>query len=180
MNRRQALTAGASFAMAMVPSRSAGAGSVTQVTTGRSSVVGAWRLLSIATVRPNGEEVTDWAGPKPSGILIYAADGYMSVQVVRDPPARWSYSAPEQAPVAERARAFDRYYGYFGRFAVDLARGVVTHFVDGSLQPNEVGLTYERQLRLEGDRLLLTATPFTFNGEQRFNRLVWQRVAPPA
>jgi Lipocalin-like domain len=176
MNRRQALTAGASLVCAMVPGRNARAGSVTQDTSGRPSVVGAWRLLSIATVRPSGEEVTDWAGSKPTGILIYAADGYMSVQVARDPPARWSYSAPEQAPAAERARAFDRYDGYFGRFAVDFARGVVTHFVEGSLQPNEVGLTYERQLRFEGDRLLLTGTPFTFDGEQRFNRLVWQRV----
>jgi len=46
--------------------------------------------------------------------------------------------------------------GAFGRFAVDFARGVVIHFVEGSLQLNELGLNYERQLRLEGDRLLLT------------------------
>lgn len=52
----------------------------------------------------------------------------------------------------------------------------MTHFVEGSLQPNEVGLTYERQFKFEGDRLRLIATPFTFNGERRFNRLVWQRV----
>jgi hypothetical protein len=174
MNRRHAL---ASLALATVlPSGKAGGGSVTQNDDGQALVVGAWRLLSIATVRPDGEEVTDWAGPKPTGILMYAADGYMSVHIVRDPPARWSYAEPERAPLAERAQAFDRYYGYFGRFAVDPGRGVVTHFVEGSLQPNEVGLTYERQFRIEGDRLLLTATPFTFNGERRFNRLVWQRV----
>ncbi len=140
------------------------------------NVVGSWRLESIATVRPNGEEVTDWMGPKPSGLLSYQSDGYMSVHIVHDPPARWSYASPEQASVDERATAFDRYYAYFGRYEIDAARGIVKHFVQGSLQPNEVGVTYERRFALDGDRLLLTATPFTFKGEQRFNRLVWQRV----
>jgi hypothetical protein len=174
MNRREAFGA-----LALAPVATGAvieAGSPAQDNSGRSAVVGSWRLVSIATVRPNGEEVTDWAGPKPTGILMYAADGYMSVHIVRDPPATWSYSQPERAPVDERARAFDRYYGYFGRYAIDLGRRVVTHFVQGSLQPNEVGVTYERQFRFEADRLLLTATPFDFNGERRFNRLVWQRV----
>ncbi len=140
------------------------------------NIVGSWRLVSIATVRPNGEEVTDWMGPKPSGLLSYQSDGYMSVHIVHDPPARWSYSSPEQASVDERAAAFDRYYAYFGRYEVDATRGIVKHFVQGSLQPNEVGLTYQRRFTLDGDRLSLTATPFTFKGEQRFNKLVWQRV----
>ena len=70
----------------------------------RSRVVGSWPLVSIATVRPNGEELTDWAGPKPTGLLMYPADGYMSVHIVRDLRARCSYSEPEQATVAEGGR----------------------------------------------------------------------------
>ena len=96
---------------------------------------------------------------------------------MKDPPARWAHQSPGDADVAERAHAFDRYYAYFGRYAVDPGQGVVTHYVEGSLEPSEVGVTYERRFRLEGDRLILTATPFMFMGEQRFNRLVWQRVA---
>jgi hypothetical protein len=80
------------------------------------------------------------------------------------------------SPEDDRNEELPANWSNFGRFAVDFARGVITHFVEGSLQPNEVGRRYERQLRLEGDRLLLTGTPFTFDGEQRFNRLVWQRV----
>jgi len=141
-------------------------------------LVGSWKLVSIATVRPNGEEVTDWAGPKPTGILMYAADGYMSDHIVKDPPARWAYKEAEEASVSERANAFDRYYAYFGRYSVDTGRGIVTHLVEGSLQPNEVGVTYERNFRLEGNRLTLTTENFTFKDEQRFNRLIWQRVEP--
>lgn len=171
MNRRHAV---ATLALSVVPSRRAAAQGQTS-----AIVVGSWKLVSIATVRPNGEEVTDWAGPKPTGIIMYAADGYMSVHIVKDPPARWAYQSPDDADVTARAHAFDRYYGYFGRYSVDVGQGVVTHYVEGSLEPNEVGVTYERRFRLEGDRLILTATPYTFKGEQRFNRLVWQRVKAP-
>jgi hypothetical protein len=130
-----------------VPSRLASAvGAAIQGETS-AIVVGSWKLVSVATVRPNGEEVTDWAGPKPTGILMYAADGYMSAHIMKDPPARWAYQEPEEATVTERAHAFDRYCGYFGRYSVDVGRGVVTHFVEGSLQPNEVGVTYERRVR---------------------------------
>jgi hypothetical protein len=109
MNRRRMLIAGAGLAIAAVDSgRSYGAGLTYRDAGGLSIVVGSWKLISIATVRPNGQEVTDWAGPKPTGLLMYAADGYMSVHIVRDPPARWAYSAPEQPTAAERAHAFDR------------------------------------------------------------------------
>ena len=176
MNRRHSLISAATLALSIVPLRRASsAGALIQSETS-TILVGSWKLVSIATVRPNGEELTDWAGPKPTGILMYAADGYMSDHIVKDPPARWAYQEPEEADVTERAHAFDQYYGYFGRYAVDFERSVVTHFVEGSLQPNEVGITYERRFRIEGDRLILTSEVFAFKGEQRFNRLVWQRV----
>jgi hypothetical protein len=139
-------------------------------------LVGSWRLVSIATVRPNGQEVTDWAGPKPSGLLMYQPNGYMSAQIRLDPPASWSHKSVDDATVEERANAFDRYYGYFGRYDVDESKGVVHHYVESSLEPPEVGVTYERHLRIEGDTLFLTTEPFAFKGEQRYNKLVWERV----
>jgi hypothetical protein len=177
MNRRQALLASATLAIGATPKNAFAHAGTTSQDQARATVVGAWRLISVATVRPNGAEVTDWAGPKPTGILMYSADGYMSVHIVRDPPARWPYQNPEEASVAERAHAFDRYYAYFGRYSVDLVKGVVTHQVEGALEPNEVGVTYERKFRLENDRLALQTEKFTLGGEQVFNKLVWQRVA---
>lgn len=76
----------------------------------------------------------------------------------------------------ERATAYRRYYAYFGRYEVDSEKGLVRHFVESSLQPQETGVTYERRFTLDGDELVLTATPFTFKGELRYNRLVWHRV----
>lgn len=141
-----------------------------------AQLVGSWRLVSISTVRPSGQEVTDWAGPRPSGLLMYQPNGYMSAQIRLDPPASWSHESVDDATVEERAYAFDRYYGYFGKYDVDESKGVVHHYVESSLQPPEIGITYERHFRIEGDKLFLTTEAFTFKGEQRYNKLVWERA----
>jgi hypothetical protein len=132
--------------------------------------------VSIATFRQDGEQVAAWMGPKPSGLLMYQPNGTMSVQIRHDPPAQWITPPELDASVEERATAYRRYYAYFGRYEVDNARGVVRHFVESSLQPQETGVTYERRFELDGDQLFLTSTPFPFQGEQRYNKLVWQRV----
>ena len=143
---------------------------------GRADLAGSWRLVSVTTVRPNGEESTDWSGPKPSGLLMYQPNGYMSVQIRRDPPASWSYKSSADASVDERAKAFDRYYGYYGKYDVDEGKGIVRHYVESSLLPHEVGVTYERRFRLDGDRLYLASTPLPFKGEERYNKLIWERM----
>ena len=176
MNRRQALTTGASLACAMVPGGNARARSVTQDTSGRPSVVGAWRLLSIATVRPNGEEVTDWAGPKPTGILITrpTATCPSKSRATRPPVGAIQLRSRRRSP-SVRAPSTDTTDTSDASQSTSRAASslILSKAVSNRMR---WASGYERQLRLEGDRLLLTGTPFTFDGEQRFNRLVWQRV----
>ena len=50
-------------------------------------LVGAWRLVSVETKRPNGEVIYPFYGRHPEGSLIYDRSGYMSVQIVSDPEA---------------------------------------------------------------------------------------------
>lgn len=85
----------------------------------------------------------------------------MAVQLVRDPPA------PD----------FDGYYAYFGRFEVDESKGLLRHAVQGSLWPSEAGQTFEHRFRLQDDRLLLEGPPFEAEGERRFSRIEWNRIA---
>jgi hypothetical protein len=97
-----------------------------------------------------------------SSHLQYADIGY----------AAWLSERPER----EKAAALDGYYAYFGTYEMDIGAGTITHHVIGSLRPNEVGSKLTRQVRLERGRLTLTTPPFNQEGEQRFNRLVWERV----
>src|SRR3954464_7622979 len=51
----------------------------------RGKLVGTWKLVSVESVRAGGDALPLWLGPKPVGLIMYLADGFMSVQMMRDP-----------------------------------------------------------------------------------------------
>lgn len=145
----------------------------------REKFVGAWRLISIETVRPNGEVIYPFYGRHPEGLIVYDRDGWMSVQIVSDPPSAvpkdGSWEGFLAAPSAEKVAAVEGYYAYFGTWTVDLSESTVTHHIRQSLRPGERGEEGIRHFVLDTDRLTLSAKAHE-RGEDRERRLVWQRV----
>ena len=145
----------------------------------RDQLIGAWRLVSIETVRPSGEVIYPFYGKHPEGLIIYDRSGWMSVQIVSDPspavPTADSREAFIAAPATEKVTAVDRYYAYCGTWTVDAANATITHHIKQSLYPGERGEDGVRHLVLEGDRLTLTAKTHEM-GEDHERRLVWRRV----
>lgn len=138
-------------------------------------LAGAWRLVSLQSIRPDGRATTGWLGPEPAGLLLYQPNGSMAVQLVRDPKAAGA-AEPDRASAAAKARAFDGYYAYYGRYEVDEPGGLLRHFVEQSLWPSERGHTYTHRFRLIGDTLILEAVnTFELEGERRHSRITWAR-----
>ena len=141
--------------------------------------VGAWRLVSLETVRPNGEVIYPFYGKHPAGLIVYDRNGWMSVQIVSDPPSTVpkdsSWEAFLAAPAAEKVAAVEGYYAYFGTWTLDPANSTVTHHIKQSLRPGERGEEGVRHFVLDGDRLTLTAKTHEMN-EDHERRIVWQRV----
>jgi len=145
--------------------------------------IGTWRLVSIGTVRPNGEVVTDWMGSNPDGLLIYDRTGHVSVQLMHDPRTIWHAGLAADPPaeadtasVEQKAAAFSGYYAYYGRYEVDENQHIVKHHVEGSLWPSEVGFTYQRHFEFAGSRITLTTNLYKSKSEQRYNRLIFERI----
>lgn len=142
-------------------------------------LVGAWRLVSIETVRPNGEVIYPYYGKHPEGLLIYDRSGWMSVQIVSDPkpeiPNSDSRAAILAATPEQKASALEGYYAYCGTWTVDPSGPTVTHHLRQSLYPGERGEDFVRQLTLEGQRLTLVAKVHE-TGEDHQRRLVWKRI----
>lgn len=142
-------------------------------------MVGAWRLLTIETIRSNGDTIYPFYGQHPHGILMYDRSGWMSVQIVSDPkptvPTSDSREAFQSAPPAEKAKAIDGYYAYCGTWTVDTARSTVTHHIRESLYPGERGEDAVRKVALVGNRLTLTTNAHEM-GEDHQRRLVWERI----
>lgn len=141
-------------------------------------IVGAWKLIAVEGVRPNGEVVYDWMGRNPIGLIIYDSRGNVSFQVMRDPrPMMVSHDLRKTTP-EELKDAVAGYYAYFGTYEVDEKGEFVIHHIQGSLRPFEVGTKNKRFIQISDNRLIHTSPPFhsALYGEQRFYRLTWQRA----
>ena len=143
----------------------------------KDQLAGAWRIISVESIRQaTGEKIYSWMGSRPTGMIVYLPNGYMTVQLMRDPPAKFASETYEGATLEEMKDAFLAYYAYYGKYTIDDEKGMVIHRVESSLYPEEHGITYKRLFRIDGDRLYLTTAPFIEGGEERVNRLVWERM----
>jgi len=130
---------------------------------------GAWSLTK--TERRNAEgEILSQLTEDRLGYLIYDTAGYMGVTIMR--PDRLPYA--EGGPSADEALAqFGSYTSYFGRFTVNQAEGVVTHHLEGSLNPSAAGSDYERFYAFTENSLTLQPPPRE-DGSKAF--LTWERL----
>ena len=133
---------------------------------------GVWKLVGEETRDPNGQVV---AGPNAAsggrfGFIAYDPAGYVGVTIA------WSNrpAFKGKASTADEARsALASYNSYWGSFAVNDARGIVTHQVMGAVSPAFSGTNQERGFTIAGNRLTLRP-PNLANGDQR--ALTWERV----
>lgn len=148
----------------------------------RQSLIGAWRLVAIDYVGPDGETVDPFYQAGSQGIIIYDASGWMSVQIAA--PDRRTFKVPEtRVPRIEgagqplKAEAFDTYYSYFGTWDYDAAAAVITHHLTSSVIPAESGMSYAQSVAFEGERLILTVRGGTAGG-RTVRRKVWEKLMP--
>ncbi len=156
-----------------------------------TAIVGTWLLESIIDVLEDGT-ITHWMGERPTGAIIYSASGHMSVQFMRDPrplpPAAVQGADRAKLAGADPFAELDAttlrdllrgYYAYFGRYEVAPGGGSITHFVETSLRPEEVGIEYKREIRIEGDRLFISLNA-EVAGVPRRRVLTWHRASMDA
>jgi len=140
-------------------------------------LVGTWRLVEVVAVRNDGTKTTSRWGPNPRGYIVYDRSGHMAAQIMGDP--RPTFRDADRPTPEEGLAAFDSYLAYAGTYVYDQARHVVTHHVEMSADPSDVGQDLPREAQLDGDRVILLAEPYSLKGEQVRNRLTWARVSGP-
>lgn len=147
----------------------------------KGQLVGAWRLVAIEYRGPGGEVVDPFYQAGSSGIIIYDASGWMSVQIGAPDRRGWDIPSTRMSPPATgeqmllKAQAFDTYYSYYGTWDYDAASSVVTHHVKASVIPAEAGLNYSQSVTLEKDRLVFSVSSGN-PGARIVRRKVWERL----
>lgn len=117
-------------------------------------LIGAWHLVAL---QEQGRAVAC------SGLLVFTADGHMSVQIMyRD--------AQPEAPAGQVQYAKGDYEASFGRYELDEAAHTFTFQVEGALVRALVGKRLARVFALSDRQLILTPP----NPVEDW-RLVWER-----
>jgi hypothetical protein len=137
-------------------------------------LVGAWQLVTRTVRKSDGTIVADPVlGEKPLGRLYYDASGVMMLQMMRMGRAA-AIGAPANPRDGANARVVLGYDAYFGRYTVDERAGTITHRVEGSLFPEDLGKDFVRLFTLDGDTLTLKFTSVT-DGSEVTRTLVFRR-----
>ena len=140
----------------------------------RDLLVGLWHLVSVEAKLDDGEVGLPF-GSEPRGRLIYDAAGNVAVQIMTSGRAEFTSGDRGVAAPEEVWQAFDGFIAYWGTYAVDETNLTVTHHVEGSLFPNDLGKNQRRHYALIENRLTLRTEPTVRYGKQRTVDLVWQR-----
>jgi hypothetical protein len=140
-----------------------------------AQLLGTWKLVSIEDTMTDGKvQPPTQYGPHPHGFIMYQPDGYMCATIVNSDRPVWK--DPAKATDAEKIAYYDSFLAYCGTFKLDSATSTVTHFPEVAWSPSFVGSTQPRPFRLEGNRLIITATRGLLNPEIQKRVLVWERV----
>jgi hypothetical protein len=118
-------------------------------------LLGTWRLISIGSIRPDGSlEPVPELGPRAIGYLMYDTTGHMCVSLASPDHPRWAN--PEKPTEAERLHSFDVMFAYCGTYEVQEKESRVIHRPEMASWPHYVGTDQFRNIRMQGDRLILS------------------------
>ncbi len=138
------------------------------------ALVGSWLLRRWSIAYPDGRPDAQPFGDDAKGLLVYAADGWMSATMCRAGRQALAGVLATGGTDSDRAQAFNGYLAYAGRWTVQ--GDVVTHDVQMSMNPVLLGTAQLRRAALDGDTLELSADEADARGRSRRHAILWHRA----
>ena len=137
-------------------------------------IEGLWNLLSMEQRYDDGRVIYPF-GKNVEGRIYYGADKSMFCAIQKCGRTPFSTGKQWTADDAEKARAYNDYLTYCGRYELDV--DTATHHIEISLYPDWIGKQQARKIRLVGGRLHITARLEDNTPEARTSLLVWERAS---
>ena len=142
----------------------------------RDRFVGSWELVSTEFLMKDGSKRPyPELGANGRGYLMYTADGHMCAQLVN--PNRPAWKDVSHPTPAEKIAAIDGLDAYCGRFEVDEAKHVMTHYPEIAWQPNFEGTTQPRPYEFRDDLLVFSDKEDKEPGALSY-AITWRRMKP--
>ena len=139
-------------------------------------IQGTWWLTSREDWTKDGHKRIDPVlGADPVGIISYAKNHFEAQFMRRERTEHLEKKVFEAG--ANNTKASDGYDAYFGTYQVDEKTGKVAHTLIGSVSPSNIGLTVFRNVRVNGDNLVIQLETTTPDGEPVTRTLTWNRIS---
>ena len=137
---------------------------------------GSWELISRIDRARNGEERAEPSlGSDPLAFLVFDGTGHFAAQFMKRDRTRVE-NGPAAAAGLNNSRARDGYDAYFGTYTVDEKSGAVQTRLVAALSQENVGQIFTREMRVDGDVLVIELDTSTAEGEAVRRTLRWRRV----
>jgi hypothetical protein len=141
---------------------------------GNEELYGTWRIVSNKRMVLATGETMDTFGKSPKGFINYGRDGRMFVLIVKDNRPK----PPDLAKMTdqERVELFKTMIAYGGTYTYD--GKTVTHHIDISWNENWTDTDSVREVKFEGNKLILSTHPHTdpIDGKITTAVVTWERV----
>jgi Lipocalin-like domain len=125
----------------------------------RQKLVGTWQLESYELKIHGPVTITRYPlSSKPTGLLTYSPDGYMSAHLMQPGSENFNKVAYHLGSDKEMAQAAKHNLAYAGTYSVGFTRNFmpyINHTVETSLFPNWLGTNQTRLLEIDRDHLTL-------------------------
>jgi hypothetical protein len=137
-------------------------------------LVGTWKLVSASSTTSSGERSETPYGPSPVGFLTYTGDGRVTALISYGGRKSLSVGGATLASLEEQAEAFKTFLAYAGRYT--FSGDKVTHHIEISSIQNYVDKDLVRDVKFQGDQIILVTPPTPVNGKIQTVALIWQRL----
>lgn len=122
----------------------------------REQLIGTWKLVKYTLKDENGKEFYPM-GEDCTGFLMYTPDGHVSAQLMASKRPVYTSGDLHHGTQTEMAAAAEGYMAYAGKFEVNEKKMTLIHQMAVSMNPTWLGQKQERYLKIEGNKVSITA-----------------------
>ena len=144
------------------------------MTTDLPQLVGTWKLVSATSKDSSGQPLQSPYGPNPTGLLTYTESGRVTALISYSGRKPLSLGAKPPTRLEQEAEAFKTFLAYGGRYR--LSGDKVIHSIEISSIQHYVNRELIRDLKFQGDQIVLSTPPTMVNGKLQAVELTWQRL----
>lgn len=141
----------------------------------KNSIIGTWKLIRFEFKAEDGRTKYPF-GKEARGSFIYTDSNRFSGQLMSIDRPKFHIPDQMRGTTDEILTSYKGAISYFGTYEVNVEKGFIVHFVEGSIFPNMEGTEQVRYFDLKENILQLRTPPFKADGEAVIGTILWERV----